>query len=236
MTPHYVRPLPLQLTGPLRASSTGNRKRKKKSHKPHLHLIWLSFMVDSWPSELLLGDHLDKPSDWHLNLCITFYLSPWKNPNSFSRSKTRDIFTSRYFWNLSSLHFTGQRTNTLNQERKEARLKKVQKVFICAWRQHFWILLSSTLCLFYIFYKHWNVMLLLFIPTFQTKWVMWTPCNLNQDKTSYFGTSLGHTGIKTLIYTLDVYIKLWLFNICPLLKYVRGKWEVSTKPLGWSTS
>ena len=96
MTPHYVRPLPLQLTGPLRASSTGNgkkKKKKKKSHKPHLHLIWLSFMVDSWPSELLLGDHLDKLSDWHPNLCITFYLSPWKTQIPSGAAK-QEIFSS----------------------------------------------------------------------------------------------------------------------------------------------
>ena len=69
------------------------KKKKKKSHKPHLHLIWLSFMVDSWPSELLLGDHLDKLSDWHPNLCITFYLSPWKTQIPSGAAK-QEIFSS----------------------------------------------------------------------------------------------------------------------------------------------
>ena len=78
---------------------------EKKSHKPHLHLIWLSFMVDSWPSELLLGDRLDKPSDWHTNLLITFFFS-WKTQIPSVSPKESDFHQQVLFENSwSSLTF-----------------------------------------------------------------------------------------------------------------------------------
>lgn len=95
VTPHYVQPVPLQLKGPLRASSTSNRK--KESHKPHLHLIWLSFMVDTWPSELLLVDRLDKLSAWHTNLRVTFFFQ-WNTRIPSVSAKHEWSLSASTFW------------------------------------------------------------------------------------------------------------------------------------------
>lgn len=68
VTSHYVQTLLLQLKKALKGIK--HQVQGKKLHKLHLHLIWLSFMVDSWPLGAPVRGVLHTASLWHTYLCL----------------------------------------------------------------------------------------------------------------------------------------------------------------------
>lgn len=52
--------------GPWGHQAPAIAEKKKTPHKPDLHFIWLSFMVDTWRCEPLFGRRLEKLRAWQL--------------------------------------------------------------------------------------------------------------------------------------------------------------------------
>lgn len=100
-----------------------------------MHLIWLSFMVDTWPCELLFGGRLEKPWAWQL-------LHPlW--------SRGAGIPLEVRVENTLSIN-NGTIVNSINKDKRKPNILELPRFYLsknkipsCLWMSHLFFVLYS---------------------------------------------------------------------------------------------